>query len=66
MEMQIILGGGVWTLRIDVQKGTLIFREFFDIKCVSYIQFTFIHCCYMVKVLNDSLCPLLLGFAFRF
>ena len=40
---------------VDVQKEAMRFREYFDNKCVSFNQFTFIHYCYMVKVLHDSL-----------
>jgi hypothetical protein len=42
-------------VKVDVQKGVVRFREKFNTRCVSFIQFTFIHCCYMVNVLNDSL-----------
>ena len=42
-------------VKVDVQNGSLRFKEKFDIICVSFIQFTFsfIICCQMIISLND-------------
>ena len=42
-------------MKVDVPKGALRFREFIDNKCVGFNQFTFIHCCHMVIVVNEYL-----------
>ena len=45
----------LFQVKVDVRKGALRLKETFDNRCVSFTQYTFIHCCHMVEVLNDFL-----------